>query len=190
MAEIETLHPLRPFLKNWVWEHGHIGTRWLDCVDGEIKFDDGKKSRFASDEIFYVSLRKDADADAHAAGPTIHEGALARFVRAAARQPEEAGRRRMPAGGQDAWSLAWSAPISRMRGMPLHATRRSPCSRMKSVPQSSRTSGARTSACASNWRCMTSRCFTACPRRCSSARPRSSTGGYAPGRRSRSYRFR
>jgi len=92
MAEIETLHPLRPFLKNWVWEHGHIGTRWLDCVDGEIKFDDGKKSRFASDRIFHVSLRKDADADAHAAGPAIHEGALARFVRAAhLGKPDEAG---------------------------------------------------------------------------------------------------
>lgn len=83
MTETESLHPLRPFLKNWVWEHGHVGTRYLDCVDGEIKFDDGKKARFAAERIFYVSLRKDADAAAHAAGPAIHEGTLARFVRAA-----------------------------------------------------------------------------------------------------------
>jgi hypothetical protein len=38
MADADTLHPLRPFLKNWVWEHGH--PRYLDCRDGEIKFDD------------------------------------------------------------------------------------------------------------------------------------------------------
>ena len=30
----EALHPLRPFLKNWVWEHGHVHTRYLDCRDG------------------------------------------------------------------------------------------------------------------------------------------------------------
>lgn len=92
MTNHETPHPLRPFLRNWVWERGHVGTRYLDCSDGQIKFDDGKKARFASEEIFYVSLRKDADAAAHHAGPAIHEGALARFLRAAQLgKPEEAG---------------------------------------------------------------------------------------------------
>jgi hypothetical protein len=41
MVDADTLHSLRPFLKNWVW--GTRGTRYLDCRDGEIKFDDGKK---------------------------------------------------------------------------------------------------------------------------------------------------
>jgi hypothetical protein len=92
MAEPEVLHPLRPILRNWVWEHGRIGTRFLDCSDGEIKFDDGKKARFASERIFYVSLEKDADDAAHAAGPATHEGGLARFLRAAQLgKPEEAG---------------------------------------------------------------------------------------------------
>ena len=92
MTVIETPHPLRPLLKNWVWEHGRVGTRYLDCRDGEIKFDDGKKSRFAADKIFYVSLAKDADAAAHAAGPAIHEAQLARFLHAAQQgKPEEAG---------------------------------------------------------------------------------------------------
>jgi hypothetical protein len=91
MTDAETLHPLRPFLRNWVWEHGHVGTRYLDCVDGQIKFDDGKKARFATEKIFYVSLGKDA-ADTHAAGPTIKESGLARFLRAAQLgNPEEAG---------------------------------------------------------------------------------------------------
>ncbi|MEO8186205.1 MAG: hypothetical protein ABI580_02440 [Burkholderiaceae bacterium] len=92
MADTETSHPLRPFLRNWVWEHGHVGTRYLDCRDGEIKFDDGKKSRFAAEKIFYVSLAKDADDAAHAAGPATHEGRLARFLHAAQHgKPEEAG---------------------------------------------------------------------------------------------------
>lgn len=92
MTDHETPHPLRPFLRNWVWEHGHVGTRYLDCRDGAVKFDDGKKARFAAEDIFYVSLKKDADADAHRAGPPIHEGALARFLRAAQiGKPEEAG---------------------------------------------------------------------------------------------------
>ena len=92
MPDTEALHPLRPFLKNWVWEHGHIGTRYLDCVDGEVRFDDGKKARFASEKIFYVSLRSDADDEAHLAGPAIHEEKLARFLRAAQLgKPEEAG---------------------------------------------------------------------------------------------------
>jgi hypothetical protein len=92
MADSETLHPLRPFLKNWVWEHGRIGTRYLDCIDGEIKFDDGKKARFAAEKIVYVSLSSNADDEAHGAGPAIHEAQLARFLRAAQLgKPEEAG---------------------------------------------------------------------------------------------------
>ena len=92
MTDTDSPHPLRPFLRNWVWEHGHVGTRYLDCSIGEIKFDDGKKARFAADKIFYVSLAKDADDTAHAAGPAIHEGRLARFLHAAQYgKPEEAG---------------------------------------------------------------------------------------------------
>jgi len=92
MAEAEALHPLRPFLRNWVWEHGHVGTRYLDCSDGQIKFDDGKKARFASEKIYYVCLKKDADDTAHDAGPAIKESGLARFLRAAQLgHPEEAG---------------------------------------------------------------------------------------------------
>lgn len=92
MADPETLHPLRPILRNWVWEHGRVGTRFLDCRDGEIKFDDGKKARFAAEAILHVSLKRDvADADLFAS-PTIHEGALARFLQAAqAGNPEAAG---------------------------------------------------------------------------------------------------
>ena len=90
MTDSETPHPLRPFLKNWVWEHGHIGTRYLDCREGQIKFDDGKKSRFAAEKIFYASLAKDADEAAHSAGPAIHEGRLARFLHAAQQGKAEA----------------------------------------------------------------------------------------------------
>ncbi len=92
MTDPEVLHPLRPLLKNWVWEHGRIGTRYLDCKDGEIKFDDGKKSRFAAESIFFVPLNADHNGAASGRGPTIHEGALARFLRAAQLgKPEEAG---------------------------------------------------------------------------------------------------
>ncbi len=92
MTEPELLHPLRPFLKNWVWEHGQVGTHYLDCADGALKFDDGKKARFASEKITYVALGKDADAAAPFTGPAIHEGALARFLRAAQLgKPEDAG---------------------------------------------------------------------------------------------------
>jgi hypothetical protein len=92
MAEPEVLHPLRPFLKNWVWEHGRVGTRYLDCSDGQVKFDDGKKARFAAESIFYVPLGADTDAAAGATAPVIHEGALARFLRAAQLgKPDEAG---------------------------------------------------------------------------------------------------
>jgi hypothetical protein len=89
MSEPEVLHPLRPILRNWVWEHGRVGTRFLDCRTGEVKFDDGKKSRFADEPIFYVPLDEDAGGDA---GPVVHEGALARFLRAAQLgKPEDAG---------------------------------------------------------------------------------------------------
>ncbi|MDN7182796.1 hypothetical protein M0D69_33230 [Caballeronia sp. SEWSISQ10-4 2] len=92
MADHDKLHPLRPFLKNWIWEHGRIGTRYLDCVDGEIKFDEGKKSHFAAERYIYVSLDKDAEDDASTDGPTIQEAGLARFLRAAQLgTPEEAG---------------------------------------------------------------------------------------------------
>jgi hypothetical protein len=92
MADVDTPHPLRPILKNWIWEHGQIGTRYLDCADGAVKFDDGRKSRFANEKIFHVSLKKDADEAAHTAGLVIHEGALARFLHAAQiGKPEEAG---------------------------------------------------------------------------------------------------
>jgi hypothetical protein len=88
MTEPEVPHPLRPILRNWVWEHGRVGTRYLDCRTGELKFDDGKKSRFADEAIFYVPL----DDDGVDTGPAIHEGALARFLRAAQLgKPEEAG---------------------------------------------------------------------------------------------------
>ncbi|MDM8355870.1 hypothetical protein [Pandoraea communis] len=92
MATQDTLHPLRPFLKNWVWEHGRIGTRYLDCTDGEIKFDEGKKSHFASEDYLYVPLGEDAIGDASADGPAIQEAGLARFLKAAQLgKPEEAG---------------------------------------------------------------------------------------------------
>lgn len=91
MTEPDTPHPLRPLLKNWVWEHGQVGTRYLDCRDGQIKFDDGRKARFAAEAIFYVPLGKD-DETQERVGPPIHDGALARFLRAAQLgKPEEAG---------------------------------------------------------------------------------------------------
>ncbi len=92
MSESEVLHPLRPILKNWVWEHGRVGTRYLDCTDGEIKFDDGKKARFANESIYYVPLGGDDHGSPGESGPAIHEGALARFLRAAQLgKSEEAG---------------------------------------------------------------------------------------------------
>ena len=41
---------------------GSTGTRYLDCRDGEITFDDGKKARFVADRIFYASLTQDSGA--------------------------------------------------------------------------------------------------------------------------------
>jgi hypothetical protein len=92
MTDHETLHPLRPFLKNFVWEHGRIGTRYLDYADGELKFDEGKKSRFAAEKYIYVPLGKDAEDDIHVHGPAVQEAGLARFLRAAQLGvPAEAG---------------------------------------------------------------------------------------------------
>jgi hypothetical protein len=92
MTNPERLHPLRPFLKNWVWEHGRVGTRYLDCTNGEVRFDEGKKSHFANEEYIYVPLGSDAEDDASAQGPAIQEAGLARFLRAAQLgKPEEAG---------------------------------------------------------------------------------------------------
>lgn len=93
MTDQDRLHPLRPLLKNWIWEHGRIGTRYLDYVDGEIKFDEGKKSRFAAEEYIYVPLDKEpVDNAASADGPAIQEAGLARFLRAAQLgTPEDAG---------------------------------------------------------------------------------------------------
>ncbi|MHB1667615.1 MAG: hypothetical protein ACYCSR_05500 [Thiomonas sp.] len=91
MAETEALHALRPFLRNWVWEHGRVGTRYLDCTQGEVRFDEGKKAHFASETHLYVSLLKDAAAAASVA-PVIHEGGLVRLLRAAQQgRPAEAG---------------------------------------------------------------------------------------------------
>ena len=92
MAETDVHHPVRPLLRNWVWEHGRVGTRYLDCSSGEIRFDDGKKARFADQPVFYVPLADQADAPDSAVGPPVHEAALARFLRAAQLgRPEEAG---------------------------------------------------------------------------------------------------
>lgn len=91
MSESEALHALRPFLRNWVWEHGRVGTRYLDCATGEIRFDEGKKAHFASEPQIYVALQKDADA-AERSAPNLHEGGLARLLRAAQLgHPAEAG---------------------------------------------------------------------------------------------------
>jgi len=92
LTEPESLHPLRPLLRNWLWERGRIGTRWLRCADGQIGFDEGKKALFAAEPLVHVSLEADPTADAGAAWPAIHEPGLARFLRAAQlARPEEAG---------------------------------------------------------------------------------------------------
>jgi hypothetical protein len=91
MAEAEALHALRPFLRNWVWEHGRVGTRYLDCASGEVRFDEGKKLHFTGAGDIYVPLEKDADLAARRA-PALHEGGLARLLRAAQLgHPAEAG---------------------------------------------------------------------------------------------------
>lgn len=92
LSEQESLHPLRPFLKNWLWEHGRVGTRYLDCATGELRFDEGKKARFAAEQPIYVSLAENADGAMHGTGPAVHEAGLAQFLRAAQLgKPEAAG---------------------------------------------------------------------------------------------------
>lgn len=92
MTEHESLHPLRPFLRNWLWEHGHVGTRWLNCADGALGFDEGKKARFANEPHVHVSLARDAQDDPLQSGPAVHEPGLARFLRAAQLgRPDDAG---------------------------------------------------------------------------------------------------
>jgi hypothetical protein len=84
-------HPLRPFLKNWLWEHGKIGTRYLDCGNGELKFDAGKKAAFAAGQPVYISLARD-DAASAQSEPAHQEAALAKFLRAVqSGKPAEAG---------------------------------------------------------------------------------------------------
>ncbi len=91
MADTEYHHPLRPFLKNWLWEHGRIGTRYLDCANGELKFDQGKKAGFAADQPVYISLNKEDTALAQIQ-PQQQEAALAKFLRAVQLgSPAEAG---------------------------------------------------------------------------------------------------
>ena len=67
MAEQESLHRLRPFLRNWLWEHGRVGTRYLNCVNGELGYDEGKKARFADEQPICVSLAGQAEGAARTA---------------------------------------------------------------------------------------------------------------------------
>lgn len=91
MAETQAFNALRPFLRNWVWERGRVGTRYLDCASGEVRFDEGKKAHFAGETHVYVSLLKEPDAAAHE-GPALHEASLARLLHAAQLgRPAEAG---------------------------------------------------------------------------------------------------
>jgi hypothetical protein len=84
-------HPLRPFLKNWLWERGHVGTRYIDLASRDLKFDEGKKASFATELPFYFSLAKDGTA-ADKTPPTVHEAALAKFLKAAqSGTPAQAG---------------------------------------------------------------------------------------------------
>jgi hypothetical protein len=92
LTEHESHHPLRPFLRYWLWEHGRVGTRYLDCANGEIRFDEGKKARFAAEQPIHVPLAADAGNAAIDAGPAVHEAGLAQFLRAAQLgRPEAAG---------------------------------------------------------------------------------------------------
>ena len=91
MTDVEAIHPLRPILKNWLWEHGHIGTRFLDCVAKELKFDEGKKAHFTAPNPFHISLRKEDTAQSQTPW-SVHDASIAKFLRAAqSAKPEEAG---------------------------------------------------------------------------------------------------
>jgi hypothetical protein len=92
LTERETLHPLRPFLRNWLWEHGRVGTRHLVIADGTVGFDEGKKARFAAEKHVCVSLVRDEPDDPARSAPAVHEAGLARFLHAAQLgRPEDAG---------------------------------------------------------------------------------------------------
>lgn len=89
---LHPLHPLRPLLRNWLWERGRVGTRWLRCADGQLGFDEGKKALFAAEPVLHLSLDPEPGAEDSAAWPPIHEPGLARFLRAAQlARPDEAG---------------------------------------------------------------------------------------------------
>jgi hypothetical protein len=95
LTDTESAHPLRPLLRNWLWERGRVGTRWLDCADGTLGFDEGRKAHFAAEPLIHVPLGPDLPAAADGAAPpwpVVHEAGLARFLRAAQLgRPEEAG---------------------------------------------------------------------------------------------------
>jgi hypothetical protein len=57
MADAETPHPLRPLLKNWVWEHGRVGTRYLDCSERRRSGSTTARRRVSRiARMFHVSL--------------------------------------------------------------------------------------------------------------------------------------
>jgi hypothetical protein len=92
MTVNEVLHPLRPFLKNWLWEHGRIGTRYLDCTNGALGFDEGRKAHFAALPQVHVPLEREPAGEPARTVPAVHEAGLARFLRAAQLgRPLEAG---------------------------------------------------------------------------------------------------
>lgn len=92
MTDHDSLHPLRPFLRNWLWERGRVGTRYLVCADGAIGFDEGRKARFAAEKHVCISLLRDEAGDPSRIGPAVHDAGLARFLHAAQMgRPEDAG---------------------------------------------------------------------------------------------------
>jgi len=190
MADAEALHPLRPILRNWVWEHGHVGTRYLDCADGQVKFDDGKKARSPREDLLRLpeeGRRRCGACRRRARDQGKRAGAVpARAQLAIRRKPVGRGRATRSAGLRD---LGLVCATSR-----LHSAPRALCPGAmfdtRSAPRSSATSGARTWACASSWPCTTTTVFCGLPARCSSASRPSSTGACVPGRRSRSSRCR
>lgn len=96
MTDHDATHPLRPLLRNWLWERGRIGTRWLNCADGALGFDEGRKAGFADEPVLHVSLAEPAvdgpTGTAVAPGPVVHEAGLARFLKATqAGRPDDAG---------------------------------------------------------------------------------------------------
>ena len=89
-AGLDAPHPLRALLRNWLWERGRIGTRWLRCEDGTIGFDEGRKAAFADAPFTVVVLSTDGASAGQAL--TIHEPGVARLLKAAQLgRPEDAG---------------------------------------------------------------------------------------------------